>query len=89
MTQSRENSGALFKRDKQGNENRPDYSGPINVDGVDKELAAWIREDRNGNKYMSLKVSDPYKPQQTQHHQSKANGYQADNTPDFDQDVPF
>ena len=37
------NSGAMFKRDKEGNDKRPDYSGPINVDGTDWEVAAWIR----------------------------------------------
>ena len=54
--------GAMFKRQKEpGQENRPDYSGPLNVDGVDWEIAAWVSESRAGNKYLSLKVSPPYK----------------------------
>ena len=60
------NSGAMFKRDKEGNEKRPDYSGPINVDGTDWEVAAWIRESKNGNKYMSLKISPPFNPEGSQ-----------------------
>ena len=60
------NTGAMFKRDKEGNENRPDYSGPINVDGTDWEVAAWIRESKAGNKYMSLKVSPPFNPEGSQ-----------------------
>lgn len=53
------NSGVLFKNDKEGNENRPDYKGKINVNGVDMDLAAWIKTSSAGNKYMSLKASEP------------------------------
>jgi len=53
---SNENSGALFKNDKGGVDTRPDYKGPINVNGVDMDIAAWLRVDKNGKKYMSLKI---------------------------------
>ena len=55
------NRGAMFKRDKEGNEKRPDYSGPLNVDGTDWEVAGWIKESKAGNKYLALQVSPPYK----------------------------
>lgn len=58
------NRGVLFKNDKKGNNNAPDYKGKINVDGVDKELAAWLKVSKNGSKYMSLSVQDPYQAQQ-------------------------
>jgi hypothetical protein len=56
-----ENSGLLAKNDKQGNENRPDYRGSINVDGTEYWLSAWIKTGRDGTKlagqkYMSLSV---------------------------------
>lgn len=56
-----ENSGLLAKNDKQGNENRPDYRGSINVDGREYWLSAWIKQGRDGTKlagqkYMSLSV---------------------------------
>ena len=57
MEYSNENSGALFKNDKKGNERSPDYSGKINVNGKDLRLAAWIKEGKSG-KFMSLKVSE-------------------------------
>jgi uncharacterized protein (DUF736 family) len=60
------NTGALFKRDKEGNEKRPDYSGPANVDGTDWEVAVWIRESKAGNKYMSMKFSPPFNPEGSQ-----------------------
>ena len=54
------NRGVLFKNEykKEGGK-QPDYKGKINVDGVDKELAAWIKEGKSG-KFMSLSVSEPY-----------------------------
>lgn len=51
------NSGVLFKNES-GNEKAPAYKGKINVDGKEYELAAWIREGKNG-KFMSLKVQEP------------------------------
>ena len=50
------NRGALFKNDKKETENHPDYKGNVNVDGVEFWLSAWIKEDKNGHKYMSLSV---------------------------------
>jgi uncharacterized protein (DUF736 family) len=58
------NRGAMFKRDKEGNEKRPDYSGPLNVDGTEWQIAAWITESKAGTKYMSLRVEPPYEAKQ-------------------------
>jgi hypothetical protein len=61
MAYDNTNSGLLAKNDKQGNENRPDYRGSINVDGTEYWLSAWIKTGRDGTKlagqkYMSLSV---------------------------------
>jgi hypothetical protein len=56
------NSGVLFKNDSE-NEKAPAYKGKINVDGKEYELAAWIREGKNG-KFMSLKVQEPRQKQE-------------------------
>ncbi len=61
MSYDNTNSGLLAKNDKQGNENRPDYRGSINVDGREYWLSAWIKQGRDGTKlagqkYMSLSV---------------------------------
>lgn len=53
------NSGVLFKNESD-NEKAPAYKGKINIDGKEYELAAWIREGKNG-KFMSLKVQEPRK----------------------------
>ncbi len=53
------NSGALFRNDKkvQGS-NQPDYTGNITIDGERKRLAAWIKESKAGNKFMSIQISE-------------------------------
>ena len=43
------NTFALFKNDKQGNEKRPDYTGTITVNGEEMRMSAWIRESKTGN----------------------------------------
>ena len=71
-----ENSGVLFKNDKEGNEARPDYTGKINVGGVEKRLAAWLKDGAKG-KFLSLRVSD---------FEAKTAPVAADN---FDDEIPF
>jgi len=49
------NRGALFndaanKRDDNGR----DYSGTINIEGIDYWLAGWIKISKKGQKYLAL-----------------------------------
>lgn len=53
------NRGALFKNDKKETEKQPDYKGKINVNGQDFYLSAWIKNAKDGGKFMSLSVSEP------------------------------
>lgn len=50
------NRGVLFKNDRKGHNNQPDYKGSINVNGQEFWLSAWIKEGEKG-KFMSLSVS--------------------------------
>ena len=49
----------LFEDDKGDNEQRPDYSGPVEDYATDKDMriAAWKRV-KGDNKYMSLSISE-------------------------------
>lgn len=58
--------GVMFLRDKQGNDRRPDYSGQVNIGGVEYDISAWRRTSRNGAEYFSLDVREPYNPQNQQ-----------------------
>lgn len=87
--QQRDNSGALFKNDRKEQEKHPDYKGDALIDGVAYEIGAWIKEGRNGKKFMSLsfkpKQGDAAAPQQDTRRGSAhppSSGY-------MDEEIPF
>jgi len=49
-----EKVGTLFPNDKQGNDNAPDFTGPIHM----RRVAAWRKTSKNGQPYMSMSISD-------------------------------
>lgn len=49
------NRGVLFKNDRKDQDKHPDYTGTLNVDGVEYWLSAWIKSGQKG-KFMSLSV---------------------------------
>jgi uncharacterized protein (DUF736 family) len=55
------NRGAIFKNDKKTEEKHPDYRGTINVDGNDKQISLWVKTSKDGKKYFSASISEPYK----------------------------
>ncbi len=57
--QQKDNTGTLFKNDYKKTENHPDYRGKCMVNGVEMEMAAWIKEGKSG-KFMSFAFSEPY-----------------------------
>lgn len=76
------NKGVLFKVADKQTDKHPDYNGSINIDGVDYWLSAWINEDKNGNKYMSLSKGEAKEQQ--------SNPGSQDSQEDFeDDDIPF
>lgn len=51
------NRGVLFNnKDKKTQDSHPDYSGSINVGGVDYWLSGWVKESKDGKKFFSLSV---------------------------------
>jgi uncharacterized protein (DUF736 family) len=75
------NSGALFRNERKQTDKHPDYTGNINVNGVDFWLSAWIKKSKAGQPFMSLSV----KPKEEKP-QEKPAGVAA---PEFDDDLPF
>lgn len=67
---------ALFRNDKGDNQARPDYRGvgKVAVDGAEMEmrLAGWIKTDRRGEKYISLKLEPDNRQQQAAPQQDAA-----------------
>jgi uncharacterized protein (DUF736 family) len=58
------NRGAIFKNEQKSSDKQPDYKGKINVDGVDKQISLWVTTSKEGKKFFSVQVSEPYQPQQ-------------------------
>lgn len=50
------NRGVLFKNQRKQSDRHPDYTGSINVDGVEHFLDAWIKRSGKGETFMSLSV---------------------------------
>ena len=92
------NTGILFRNDQTGTENRPNYKGKINVNGVDYELAGWTKTGASGMRFLSLKVQTPWlKPAEPPQQASASPVYAwqgakaqlPDAQPFADDDIPF
>ena len=79
----KELSGSLFKNQKKEKDTHPNATGSCLIDGVEYWISAWVKEDKNGNKWQSL----AFKPK------TEAGTMQAKNTkntPTDDTDsIPF
>lgn len=51
------NSGAIFKNQYKETEKHPCLTGPLNVDGVEYNIAAWSKVSDKQGKYLSIKIS--------------------------------
>jgi hypothetical protein len=50
------NSGALFRDENKTKETDRDYSGHLNVDGVEYWVSGWVKTSKAGKKFLSLSV---------------------------------
>lgn len=51
------NRGILSRNDKRTEDRHPEYTGSLNVDGVEYRLSAWVKERKDGSgKFFSLSV---------------------------------
>ena len=82
MEYDNNNTGALFKADKQS-ERHPDYNGSCEINNVEMWMSAWIKTSKNGKKFMSFS----FNPKEVQ---SAPKPVQAANA-EFDEgdDIPF
>lgn len=105
MSYDNTNRGALFKNEgDRKRENGPDYSGNLNVNGVEFFLDAWIKTAQSGRKFMSVSVKQKQQRQEPEdtrtHGEMKAAQRSSYGTPpprpksgtgfdDMDDSIPF
>ena len=58
------NSGVLFRNKKRMKETQPNYTGSINIEGAEYWLSAWLKETKDGERFMSLAVNIKDKPKE-------------------------
>jgi len=47
------NTGSIFKNKKKETEKHPDYTGTINIEGVEYWQSVWLKTSKAGEKYFS------------------------------------
>ena len=52
------NRGVLFNNDRKETEKHPDFSGSINISGVEYFLSAWKKRSKNGTTFLSLSIGN-------------------------------
>lgn len=82
------NTGILARNERKETDKHPDFTGSLNVDGVDYWLSAWVNEGKpggkmEGKKYFSIKVNRKDAPR------SAAKPATRTYKDDLDDDIPF
>jgi uncharacterized protein (DUF736 family) len=80
------NRGVLFRNDRKETEKQPDFTGSLDIDGVDHYLSAWIKTSKAGKKYFDIKFNPKQKVAQ-QHVQKAKQQFEPEE--DFSDDIPF
>ena len=95
MEYDNSNRGVLFRNDrKTEGDKKPEYTGSLNVDGVEFFLDAWLKVGKSGAKFMSVSIKRKDKqpdqqapaPRQSPAPKAAPAGGGFD---DMDSDVPF
>ena len=92
--ETKDNTGALFKNDKREKDTHAHARGTAMIDGVEYFIDAWTNQDRNGDRYQSLKFKRKDKQQGKPARQDRSTSYDRDDPRtargrDDDEDLPF
>lgn len=52
--EQKDNSGSVFKNERKEKDTHPDRTGSAMIGGVAYWVNGWVKQDRNGNQFLSL-----------------------------------
>lgn len=81
--ETKDMSGSLFKNRKKEKDTHPDYNGSVKINGEELWISGWIKQDKNGNQYMSL----AFKPKDTE--RAQVAGSAPRKAAEMDDEIPF
>jgi uncharacterized protein (DUF736 family) len=87
--EAKPNTGTLWKNDRKEKDTQPDYRGDLDVDGRKLEISAWIKTKKDGSKFMSLSVKEPYQKSGHAADVGKASGGAGGGYSGLDDEIPF
>lgn len=85
--EQKDGQGSLFRNQKKEQDNHPDYTGSITINGQEYWLSSWLKVSAKGDKYMSLSAKP--KDAQPQRLQSAPKQQVRGTSADLDNDIPF
>ena len=56
MTYDNTNRGVLFVNGQKKSEKSPDYSGSLDVNGIQNNLSGWKKQSKKGTTFLSLSI---------------------------------
>lgn len=81
------NRGAFFKNGKKETENHPDYTGTLNVEGVEYWVSGWKRKEGASDKAPLMSFSVKKKDQECKPVKKEVATKESNSA--FDDDLPF
>ena len=87
--EQRDNSGSLFKNDKKDSDKHPDRKGSAMIGGVHYWVSGWVKQDRNGQPWMSLSFQPKEQPSRSQEQVKPAKSPSRANADMDDDIIPF
>jgi len=64
MAFDKTNTGVLFINKTRKSPNSPNFSGNINIDGVEHRIVGWTKVGKTGDKFISISVDEPVKKEE-------------------------
>ena len=89
MSDTRDNSGALFRERDRKSDRAPEYTGKAMIGGKEYRVAAWIKEGRSGQKFFSLAFEEPRQQQEQPRQPASKPATRQAPAADLDEDLPF